>query len=440
MKILLLLYGDVNVNGIKCTKKIQIKKKPYYNFKEIESTIRQYDYMIFLDDNWDYSKCVESINKSVDLMGEYGQIIYEKSDVNGEKVWQYKEKKVKYDIYKSITRGNRIFKGLSKKDMKQSNGIDYEEFVEKKFKNNRFRLVPSVIDVRKFMMDDFSLRKNAHMEDMYGKFLEGRGFRVGRMVVIMGRMREEGVLYDNRDGENMTIVSGFLRLPIKRPPKKDTPAQVYDYVEKARATLMIPQKMVLYLTVETVDVVRRIREEVGLMDRTMIVEVKLEDWLYMYGEMDRVRENVRKNESPYDIGEYICAVNSRYGFVGDAIRRNYFGTDYFGWVDFSAGHIVDIPKDMRITYSQHEKVRIGWIARHNREGFVYNHYCLGGGIFVGHKEIMMELVRIHDEKFRELMDMGYNINDDKLLFTIMERYPYMFDLYFSGYGGLYRKL
>ena len=53
---------------------------------------------------------------------------------------------------------------------------------------------------------------------------------------------------------------------------------------------------------------------------------------------------------------------------------------------------------------------------------------------------MMELVKLHHKEFVKLMEMGYNINDDKLLFIIMEQNPYLFDTYYSDYKSLLVKL
>ena len=162
--------------------------------------------------------------------------------------------------------------------------------------------------------------------------------------------------------------------------------------------------------------------------------------LFRSDKLEKIRENVAKNNQPYNIPEYILAVNSRYGYIQNAIENNYFQTDYFAWIDFSASHIVNIPPNKIIEPKSHDKVRIGWIARYSNNQFVYNHYCLGGGIFSGHKEIMMELIKLHHSEFVKLTDMGYNINDDKLLFIIKEQYPYLFDTYFSDYKNLFIKL
>ena len=198
--------------------------------------------------------------------------------------------------------------------------------------------------------------------------------------------------------------------------------------------------MVIYCSEGLIEDISKIREEYGLLDKTKIIKITLEDNLYMADKLDKIRENVAKNNPPYDIPEYILAVNSRYGYLQNAIENNYFNTEYFAWVDFSASHIVNIPPNKIIPNPSHEKVRIGWIARYSNNEFVYNHHCLGGGIFSGHKEIMMELIKLHHKEFVKLMEMGYNINDDKLLFIIMEQNPYLFDIYYSDYKSLFVKL
>ena len=235
----------------------------------------------------------------------------------------------------------------------------------------------------------------------------------------------------------LTIVTGYLNIKIKRPAKSNTENQTYDYIDKSRGTLQIPQFMVIYCSEDIIEYVSKIRDEYGLLDKTKIIKIILENDLYMIDKLEKIRENVSKNNPPYNIPEYILAVNSRYGYIQNAIENNYFQTDYFAWIDFSASHIVNIPPNKIIEPKSHDKVRIGWIARYTDNQFVYNHHCLGGGIFSGHKEIMIELIKLHHSEFVRLTEMGHNINDDKLLFIIMEQYPYLFDTYYSDYKNLF---
>ena len=342
---------------------------------------------------------------------------------------------MEYDYYKKIIKSNRIFKNLTNEDIIQKNK-------QNNYKPIHYTLQPSIIRTKNFILPDFFLKKNPHIENLYWNNLIINGFNIEyiKQSFLLTNQNSTKIIKYEQSGNNLTIVTGFLDIKIKRPAKNDTPNQTYDYIEKSRGTLQIPQYMVIYCSKGLIDQVSKIREECGLLDKTKIIKITLEDNLYMADKLDKIRENVAKNNPPYDIPEYILAVNSRYGYLQNAIENNYFNTEYFAWVDFSASHIVNIPPNQQIKCLSHEKVRIGWIARYKNNQFVYNHHCLGGGIFSGHKEIMKELIKLHHKEFVKLMEMGYNINDDKLLFIIMEQNPHLFDTYYSDYKNLFIRL
>jgi hypothetical protein len=358
---------------------------------------------------------------------------------------------MEYDYYKRIIKSNRIFKNLTKEEIKQKN-------IPNNFKPFQYSMNPSIIRIKNFILPNFFLKKNSHIENLYWNKLLTLPFsyyKIAPNSAILSRQLIESSSIESQANEygnaettggaivplsNLTIVTGYLNIKIKRPAKSNTENQIYDYIEKSRGTLQIPQYMVIYCSEDIIDNVTKIREEAMLLDKTKIIKITLENNLYMIDKLDIIRENIAKNNPPYDIPEYILAVNSRYSYIQNAIENNYFQTNYFAWIDFSASHIVNIPPNKIIEPKSHDKVRIGWIARYSNNQFVYNHYCLGGGIFSGHKEIMMELIKLHHSEFVKLTDMGYNINDDKLLFIIKEQYPYLFDTYFSDYKNLFIKL
>ena len=199
--------------------------------------------------------------------------------------------------------------------------------------------------------------------------------------------------------------------------------------------------MIIFVTEETIDHVEKIRKEVNLLHKTKIITVKESD-LYQYENIDNLNELMKKNIPPYDSKYQILAVNSRYKLVKQAIEMNIFNTDYYGWIDFGISHIVDIPKKFKVVYSNHEKIRLGWIARKkkNKNFLIFNHKALGGGFFIGHKEIIRIFIDLHDNEFNKLSKMGYCINDDKLLFLMYEKYPNLFDVYCSGYANLANRI
>ena len=185
------------------------------------------------------------------------------------------------------------------------------------------------------------------------------------------------------------------------------------------------------------------------MGITQIIKVSQDD-LYQLPNLTKIEDNVQKNNPPYNIAKYVLAVNTRYSLIKRSIEINPFNTDYFAWVDFSAGHVVDIPEGQTVTYSNPERVRISvigrvseWSGRPSKKEvskFAYDHKCCGGGVFIAHKYPMLELIKRHDEEFERLMNAGFCINDDKLLFIIFTKYPYLFDTYVSGYKNILSKL
>ena len=395
---------------------------PYFDFNNIKNIIQQYDFIVLLDENiiFDQQKIIESINFMI--QNNYDQLLLNNFQPTSLEIMEY-------DYYKRIVKSNRIFKNLTKEDIKQKNHPN-------NYKPFQCTLQSSIIRTKNFILPDFFLKRNLHIENLYWSKLLNNGFKI-----FNDNSKENYIkISDSLEKNNLTIITGYLNIKIKRPAKSNTTNQIYDYIEKSRGTLQIPQCMVIYCSEELIDDVSKIREEAGLLNKTKIIKITLEDNLYMADKLEKIRENVAKNNPPYDIPEYILAVNSRYGYIQNAIENNYFNTDYFAWVDFSASHIVNIPPNKIIEPKSHDKVRIGWIARHSNNQFVYNHHCLGGGIFFGHKEIMMELIKLHHLEFVKLTEMGYNINDDKLLFIIMEQNPYLFDTFFSDYKNLFIRL
>jgi hypothetical protein len=401
---------------------------PYFDFNNIKNIIQQYDFIVLLDENifFDQQKIIESIE--IMIQNDYDQLLLNNSQPTSLEIMEY-------DYYKRIIKSNRIFKNLTKEDIIQKNH-------QNNYKPFQCTLQQSIIRTKNFILPDFFLKRNPHIENLYWAKLINNGFNIAyiNQSFILTNNNSTNVIKNNQSENNLTIVTGFIVIKIKRPAKSNSKNKTYNYIEKSRETLQIPQYMVIYCSEELIDYAYKIREEAGLLNKTKIIKITLDDNLYMEDKLDKIRENVTKNNPPYDIPEYILAVNSRYGYIQSAIENNYFNTDYFAWIDYSASHIVDIPPNKIIEPKTHDKIRIGWIARYTDNEIVYNHYCLGGGIFAGHKEIMKELIKIHHIEFIRLTEMGYNINDDKLLYIIMEKNPYLFETYFSYYNNLFIRL
>jgi len=424
----MIFYG-INISNLLKYDILLSDPPPYFDFLSIKNTIQQYDFIVLLDENILFDQ--QKIRESIEFMikNDFDQFLLNNSQTTFLEIMEY-------DYYKRIVKSNRIFKNLTNEDLKQKNQQnDYKPF--------QCTLQPSIIQTKNFILPDFFLKINPHIENLYWEELVKNGFKIfskNSKKLDLEIIEEPIFSIDLTIKNNITIITGYLNINIKRSSKSNTANQTYDYIEKSRATLQIPQYIVIYCSEDIIQHVTKIREEFGLLNITKIIKITLEDNLYMVDKLDKIRENVAKNNPPYDIPEYILAVNSRYRYIQNAIENNYFNTNYFAWVDFSLSHIVDMPPNKIIEPKSHDKVRIGWIARYTDNQIVGNHYFLGGGVFSGHKEIMKELIKIHHIEFVRLTEMGYNINDDKLLYIIMEQNPYLFDTYFSYYNNLFIRL
>lgn len=362
--------------------------------------------------------------------------------------YDYDNKERIYDKIKSVLsdKTNPYRTTQTKPTYKDLNWVDISM---KKFKTNlNFRFKPSYIKMssikknKKSVLDFLSKVDESyskHNEHVVAMELDKNMFLTE--YIDLGYMTNDKIMRDkkliNHETCDTTIITGYIDVGIKRPPKKNI--QEYDYLKKSKDTLSLNQNMIIFLSEKLIPQIKKHREDIGLSEKTYIIPIDMND-LYMKDRIEDIIANTSKNISPYNIPQYIMAVNSRYGFMERAIHLNPFKTNYFAWVDFAAGHIVDIPTNYMINYNKKHLVRIAWIARLRKCKFVFNHEALGGGVFTAHKDAMLEYCRLHDIEFKKMMSLGHNINDDKLCFLIFEKYPHLFDVYFSGYSNLMTKL
>jgi hypothetical protein len=237
---------------------------------------------------------------------------------------------------------------------------------------------------------------------------------------------------------DITIVTAFINIG-SRCAKRST--QQYDYTTSSIATLSLDINMHIFVSEDMVQHVKQIRHD--KIDKTHITVVTCDD-LYMIDKLDKLADITKDNYKPYNNPKYIMVVNTRYNLIKKAIEQDVFKSRYYGWLDFSAGHIVRIPKTYNFykNINNDDKIRVAWISRYNSRSqkLAYNHTALGGGLFVGRKDIMLKLIDEHDIQFKRQMEAGYCKNDDSTLFYIFMKNPELFDYYHSSYELLLLKL
>ena len=338
--------------------------------------------------------------------------------------YNYDDEFNKYDKIKNI------LKNQKNDYIQKINKLEMNMYAQHTCPEYYFKLLPSFINIDKNVkFSTFPMSANFFQ---YRQEYETNGYTSCYVNKNLQYINENINIHPNPN--DLTIVTGFIN--VNAAVKK----KLYNYVEKSIPTLSIPQYMVIYVSSDIKEHVINIRSQHGLMDMTKIIEITLED-LYMYDNIEKMKECSQKNISPYDNHLYIMSVNSRYNYLKRSIDNNYFNTNYFAWIDFGISHIVSMEEIKKIYYNNENKIKIAWIARYNNKNhsFAWNHNAMGGGFFVGHKKIMSEYIKLHDLEFRNMMNFGYCINDDRLIYLMFEKYPEIFDFYFSSYSHMILK-
>ena len=404
-------------NSNETIKYTQIHSKYYTFLEEIIIDLDKYDYIFLITNDYLIDKHLDIS----DIINKFDDCIHSIT-ING-----IKNNKVMTDYINSSDYRYQSYKQIFETNDKKSYAdlINYEYYANNKY-NSEFGTSPSIIRVTK---EKIPIWSNSIYSKQYESNCLQNGFKNINLGLDLLKNEIRSSSY-NPKVEEITIVTGFIK--VNDASKKHK----YDYLERSRATLSLPNPMVIFISEDLMDYVKKIRDELGLLDKTIIVLLTVKDF-YMFTDKPLLDDCCKKNKSPYHNSLYIMAVNSRYKYLSLAIENNYFNTEYFGWVDFGLNHIVHMDNIRSVGYNNPLKIRIAWIARNS---FAYNHKCLGGGIFIGHKEIMKIFCKLHDVEFRYNLSLGHCVNDDKTLFFIYLKYPELFDIYFSGYNFLYDKL
>jgi len=412
--------------------------KQYDEYSEIDNInmlLKKYKYMIYIDNTILITEKKNYISEGIKIFNSDStikQVIFDKYDL--EHVMKENIKIPVYhkfdfnDPYRKFEKINYIIANkvnpFPKGETRDLNMVGYMNKNPENF--YYFKLVFSMINLS-YLPENFPLKHFTIEEKNYAIKFEELGFKSCYLETVINK-NETQISYDNNyDINDVTIVTGFI--DIKASVKK----KYYSYLECSIPTLSLPQNMVIFVHKDIEQHVIDIRSKLGLLDKTKIINITLED-LYMYDQLDFIKENTAKNISPYNNPLYIMAVNSRYKYIEQCIEKNYFNTNYFAWIDFGISHVVQM-NNVELRHNNENTIRIAWICRPNktRTEFVYNHGAMGGGLFMGHKKTMKVLCKIHDIEFRKLMNIGHSVNDDKLLYLIFEQYPELFDTYYSSY-------
>lgn len=411
-----------------------------------ETILHAYDFMIYLNDitTYNFKTLEQDINSAIFLI--YSQKVSTMCQPNQVLLNNYAHDCIDERI---LTKNKDYLKNeISVFKIKPNHdcaNILYEPYKYKQF--NRF-LIPSIIKTS--LLLNYSSSNLSHVclssNNIHSEFIFLQTcIELTRTVIETSetmRVLQYNPLCNLKLNKNvnsdLTMVTGFITLNEQKIQKYAY--QTYTYKDASIKTLQMNVNMVIYITSDLYEFVLEKRTEFGLIHKTKIIQIQSEDYLYEFGKFDRITESIKKNHPNYSSAKKMLSVLARYNYLKDCIENNYFNNTYFAWIDFGAGHIVDIPQNIVFDNCFGNQVRIGWVARYNRNKFKYNHKVLAGGFFIGNKSAMLELIEKHNQYFNILLDYKFVINDDKLLFFIFESNPFLFDTYFTSYANILQRV
>jgi hypothetical protein len=428
------IYVETFLHNVPNIDVFYLHKLNAFKFKE---TLRNYDIIIYLNDltTYDFNNLERNILDALNLMNSSNstnQVLFENYN---------------YDCINSqiLTKNKNYFENeisvikiQSKSFIKCKNDTVYDSYINKQF--NRF-FIPSAIKTS-LLLNYCNCTvplssNNTHSEFI---FLQSCNNLTRTCIETTKTLQTEifNPTLDKNINSDLTMVTGFITL--NEPKIQKYSYQTYTYKDASIKTLQMDINMVIYITQDLYDFVLEKRTEFGLIHKTKIIQIQAEDYLYKFDKLADITKSVKKNHPNYSSAKKMMSVLARYNYLKDCIANNYFNSEYFAWIDFGAGHIVDIPQNIVFNNCFGNSVRIGWIARYNKSKFKYNHKVLAGGVFIGNKCAMLELIEKHNQHFNTLLDYEFVINDDKLLFFIFESNPFLFNTYFTSYTNILQRM
>lgn len=301
------------------------------------------------------------------------------------------------------------------------------------------QLVPSLIRSSALMLIIERLRTHRPGLSAGGLYLARAGFTICSLFNRAEEPRRAMYVEESVDSDQLTVVTGLIAIPGRKISKRST--QNYNYHDYCMPTLSLRHPMVIYVSTDTIDLVREVRGELGLLEKTRIIETSIEE-LDQYKNYKAIERAAFANVPPYNKPEHLIAVVARYELLQRSVSSNPFKTTHFAWIDFAASHIVEFPSNNILRPQIDDRVRASWIARWrgSEQRFTFNHKAIAGGCLLAHAEVIPELINQHREAFQMLLSLGHCINDDQLLYAMFEQNRELFNTSHSGYASVLKKI
>lgn len=212
----------------------------------------------------------------------------------------------------------------------------------------------------------------------------------------------------------VTALYDLAKMENKDKTKRKTLEEYYIYAEK-----LLKFDVDFIIFVENDDILnklREIRDKYVLGDKTKYIikpfkDLKYNKYLYHINKNDT--NNPIKDMCPNkDTSNYKILGWSKFEFIQEAMNRNFFNTDFFGWIDIGCSYVYTYPHNVeQILQSRSNKIKFGCFNNFYYYGIDKSTYYdkrvspISGGFFTGNRDNFNKFI-IEFEK--ELNDVVCN--------------------------------
>lgn len=244
--------------------------------------------------------------------------------------------------------------------------------------------------------------------------------------------------------DNWTVVTAYFdltRMPDASESIKARPSQ--HYLASAKSTLSTEQNLVVFCEPESLELLRAMRPP-WLASKTKYISMSFEDFPLTQFRA-RIQANRRRNPYAFDdrnTASYYLLCMARYAMMKRVLAENPFGSTHFAWLNICIERmgwknvmtLDDVWTQNRDKFSTcYIDYQPEALVRNTAEYFKWGRCSLCSGFFTGSATYMNTFCDKIEEKFHQMLELGYGHADEQLYSLVFFENRDIFDVYYGDY-------
>lgn len=263
---------------------------------------------------------------------------------------------------------------------------------------------------------------------------------------------------NNNNNNNWTLVTAYFNLTKCPDASKEIIERSQDYyISHSISTLNAPYNLVIYCDEESLQLIQKIRPEY-LKEKTRYEIRNFDDFCFIdennnkkdndqtFGDYrNKIIENRKNNPYNFDnrnTASYYLFCMSRYLMLKEVIKKNYFQSTHFCWINFCIErmgytNVMHLDEALSVNRDKFSTCYIDYISeeliKNTKEYYSWGRCSMCSGFFTGNTEYMYKVCDLIENKFLEYLKLGYGHADEQLYSPVYFENPDLFEHYFGDY-------